>query len=257
MASSKNGAKSPPRKGKSTAKRKTIAKAASNAVKYSAPIVEPVIKRQPGLTLIGDSIMATARFTKSAGKIAGELTCVAFCISASMAANAWPRLSDMITGHADKTTVVSFDAQVVFVCLMAAAPLAALKAKNWSVKIAALFLGFVLFLINSLSAVEISAHNREEAASGPSRAQMRSKTLSDAIARDANELAAFGKVQPVSKDAVAAAKQAVEAAKIAQAQECGKVGDNDEKAGRTQLEGFPIRGTRRLERRHHDARRTL
>jgi hypothetical protein len=223
MAITKNGGKSVPRKPK-----KSVAKRATSPVKSSAPVepaIQPKTQGPTALQEVGSAIPATAGTMKTAASTLSGVLVVGFCVSASMTANAWPCIHAILDGDTDSTLISMANFQIVGVLLMALAPLALVKAKDRFTFVSALVLGLVLLVINAGNAIETASHVREAAANGPLAAQLKAKSLTERIKRDTEARAAMGEVTPTSDSEVKAAQAAVEAAKLAQEQECKKVAD--------------------------------
>jgi hypothetical protein len=223
VAASKNGGNSGPRKPK-----KSVAKRATSPVKSSAPVgpaIQPKTQGSTTLQEVGSAILATAGTMKAAASILSGALVVGFCVSASMTANAWPCIHAILDGHTDSTLISMANFQIVGVLLMALSPLALVKAKDRFTFVSALVLGLVLLVINAGNAIETASHVREAAANGPLAAQLKAKSLTERIKRDTEARATMGKVTPTSDSEIQAAQAALEAAKLAQEQECKKVAD--------------------------------
>jgi hypothetical protein len=223
-AASNNGGKSGPRKPK-----KAMAKRAANSVKTSAPVESVAETKAHGPTPLqemGLAILAAANTLKATTRILSEVLIIGFCVSASMTANAWPCIHAILNGDTDSSLISMANFQIVAVLLMALAPLAMVKAKNRFTFVGALVLGLVLLIINAGNAIETASHVREAASNGPLAAQLKAKNLTERIKRDREARTALGTVTPTSDSEVQAAQAAVEAAKLAQEQECKKLGDH-------------------------------
>jgi len=108
---------------------------------------------------------------------------------------------------------------------MTAVPFAMQKSPNWGFWATCLMFGIGLALLNYAMAVGTIGKVRDASTAQNISASERSTRLKDSLDTAKRNLLDLGRANPTSDEMVSSAREAVELAKQARDQECGKVGD--------------------------------